>query len=283
MTLLHPSRFAGFIPSYNAATTVGEAVTALRCQNIDPPLNVLVIDDASTDDTAQQARAAGAQVENMPVNSGRGAVRSRGIELLHGATFIVSVDAGNRVSADFVQKALPLLADAQVGAVVGHWWVPQPADTFTGRWRNRHLFRIGRQPGTGQPCYLSTHGCVLRREAVIDSGGFSRHLRHTEDAVLGWRMQQRGWKILACAEAGVEPLTADSVASLAKRYWRWHAGSREQMSFSRYVDSVHNACAVMLPLDWRARDLKSCLFTFLLPHWTAVYTLWRRWSGRVQK
>lgn len=283
MTMPNSPRLAGFVPAYNAATTVGEAVGALRRQKLPTPLEVLVIDDASTDDTPRQARAAGARVETMPVNSGRGAVRNRAIELLHEADFVVSLDAGNRVPDDFVSNALPLLADSTVGAVVGHWWSPSPARDFTSRWRARHLFRLGRQVPTGQTCYLSTHGCILRREAVIASGGFMPHLRHTEDAVLGWRMSEKGWKILACAEARVEPLTRDSISSLARRYWRWHAGTRENMTFSRYLNSVRNAGVVMLPLDWQARDWPACLFTLALPHWLALYTLGRRWSGRVQK
>lgn len=282
MSLSTP-RLAGFIPAYNAAATVGEAVNALRLQQLSTPLAVLVIDDASTDDTSAKARAAGAAVETMPVNSGRGAVRNRAIELLHEADFIVSLDAGNRVPEDFVANALPLLTDPTVGAVVGHWWTPAPPHDFTSRWRARHLFRIERQVSTGQPCYLSTHGCILRREAVISSGGFPPHLRHTEDAVLGWRMHQAGWKILSCADARVEPLTRDSISSLAQRYWRWHAGTRESMTFSRYINSIRNAGTVMLPLDWQARDWTAGIFTLGLPHWLALYTLWRRWTGRVQK
>lgn len=276
-------RLAGFIPAYNAAATIGEAVRALRNQKLPIPIEALVIDDASADETPQKAREAGARVDIMPVNSGRGAVRNRGIELLAEADFIVSLDAGNRVPDDFVSQALPLFADPKVGAVVGHWWTPIPPRDFTSRWRARHLFRIGRQIPTGQECYLSTHGCILRREAVIDVGGFRPHLRHTEDALLGWLMRQKGWKILACAEARVEPLTKDSICSLARRYWRWHAGTRESITFRRYFNSIRNACVVMFPLDWQARDWCSCIFTLVLPHWIALYTLWRRWSGRVQK
>lgn len=283
MTMEASPRLAGFVPAYNAAATVGEAVSSLRRQRLPIPLNVLVVDDASTDDTVARARAAGAHVVSLPVNSGRGAVRARGLELLGEADFIVSLDAGNRVSDEFVSRALLLFDDPEVGAVVGHWWTPEPPRSFTERWRARHLFRIGRQGPTGSVCYLSTHGCILRRKAVVDSGGFLLHLRHTEDAVLGWRMQERSWKILACAEAQVEPLTADSMSGLARRYWRWHAGTRESMSFSRYFNSVRNACAVMLPLDWKDRDFAACAFTLLIPHWVALYTLGRRWSGRVQK
>lgn len=275
-----PPRLAGFIPAYNASATIGEAVRSLRAQT-PLALDVLVIDDASTDDTVAVAERAGARVVRMPVNSGRGAVRARAIELID-AEFIVSLDAGNRVQPDFVARALPLFDDPRVGAVVGHWWEPMTRGVAQ-RWRARHLFKIDRQPAAGEDRYLATHGCILRRPAILAAGNFSPKLRHTEDAVLGWHMQHLGHRIAGCPEARVEPQTTDSLPALARRYWRWHAGHRESWSFARYSDMVKNAACVMAPLDWRARDLPSLMFSLLLPHWLAIYTLLRRVRGKAQQ
>lgn len=277
-----PRKLAGFVPAYNAGATVAAAVASLRAQQ-PVPLDVLVIDDASVDGTFDAAEAAGARVVRMPANAGRGAVRARGVELLAEAEFIVSLDAGNRVPPDFVASAMPLFADPTVAAVVGAWSDSIAGASMARRWRARHLFKQDRQPGAGEFRYLATHGCILRRSAVLGAGNFNPELRHTEDATLGWILQDQGWKILACPGARVEPLGEDGVPTLARRYWRWHAGARERWSVGRYLHGLRNAFFVMAPLDWRARDIPSLLFTLIIPHWEAWLTLSRRLTRKVQK
>jgi cellulose synthase/poly-beta-1,6-N-acetylglucosamine synthase-like glycosyltransferase len=279
MSAPHPLSIAGFVPAYNAAATIGEAVRSLL-EQVPAPLEVLVIDDGSTDDTACVAERAGARVVRMPSNSGRGAVRARAMELLD-ADLIVSLDAGNRAAPDFVAKALPCFTNIRVAAVVGHWSAPE-SGCIAERWRSRHLYKVARQATDGEERALATHACVLRRSAVLAAGNFDPALRHTEDAVLGLRLRNNGLRIVACPAAQVMPLELESLPALARRYWRWHAGPSESWSPSRYFNSVKNALFVMLPLDRRARDLPSALFTLLLPHWLALYTLGRRLRRKVQ-
>jgi glycosyltransferase involved in cell wall biosynthesis len=274
-----PFRIAGFVPAYNAAATVGEAVRSLRVQS-PTSLEVLVIDDGSTDATALVAEQAGAKVIRLPVNSGRGAVRARAMELLD-ADLIVSLDAANHVPPDFVATTLPSFADARVAAVVGHWSAPETGGVAE-RWRARHLYKVSRQPAAGHDRSLATHGCVLRRSAVLAAGNFDPALRHTEDAMLGRQLQTLGHRIVACPAAMVMPLTVDSLPGLVRRYWRWHAGPKESWSVRHYLDSVKNALFVMLPLDRQARDVPSALFTLVLPHWVAFHTLGRRLLRKVQ-
>ncbi len=287
MTPTSPSspHIVGFVPAYNAAATVANAVHSLLAQSPEA-LEVLVIDDASTDGTADAATSAGARVERLKTNSGRGAVRALSMERLH-ADFIVSLDAGNRVGPDFVARALPCFADPKVAAVVGTWHDPGAtacaSPNLARRWRARHLFKIERQPKAGEARNLATHCCILRRAAVLDAGNFDPRLRHTEDAMLGWMLEQRGWRIITCSEAHVEPQTEDSLVALAERYWRWHTGTRERWSAGRYIDTIKNSLRVMAPLDLNARDFPALLFTLLIPHWITVLTLTRNLAGKVQK
>ncbi len=65
------------IPAFQAAPTVGQVVTGLR-KHLE---RVIVIDDGSSDGTGETARAAGATVERLGRNSGKGAALRRGIEL----------------------------------------------------------------------------------------------------------------------------------------------------------------------------------------------------------
>ena len=79
------------IPAFNEAPVIGGVVAGVR--TLFP--HVLVVDDASTDNTAALARAAGAFTASHPVNLGQGAALQTGFEaaLARGAHYIVTFDA----------------------------------------------------------------------------------------------------------------------------------------------------------------------------------------------
>lgn len=59
------------IPTYNEEKTIAQVVAGIRTHV--PEARILVIDDGSTDDTAGNARSAGAEVISHPLNKGNGA------------------------------------------------------------------------------------------------------------------------------------------------------------------------------------------------------------------
>jgi glycosyltransferase involved in cell wall biosynthesis len=80
------------VPAYNEAATVGSVVMALH--NKAPQLDVVVVDDGSTDATGQCAEEAGARVLRLPFNLGIGGAVQAGFKYAdeHGYDFMVQVD-----------------------------------------------------------------------------------------------------------------------------------------------------------------------------------------------
>jgi len=83
----HPVSLSIVIPAYNEGPRVGTIVRAVRAQYSDAEL--IVVDDASTDDTAMQASQAGAKVISRPYNIGNGAGVRTGIRAAHGEVVVV--------------------------------------------------------------------------------------------------------------------------------------------------------------------------------------------------
>ncbi|MCC7127148.1 MAG: glycosyltransferase family 2 protein [Acidobacteria bacterium] len=105
-------RIAAVIPAYQAASTVAPVIRGTL--EILPDL--LVIDDGSSDGTADVARAAGAEVHRLPVNSGKGTALGTAFQILMNRGFdgIVTLDAdGQHIPAE-IPRLLAMAADADL-------------------------------------------------------------------------------------------------------------------------------------------------------------------------
>lgn len=107
------------IPAWNEQASVAEVVRQVRTQTV---FDVLVVDDASTDQTALMARQAGARVLSLSVNLGAWGAIQAGLRLAcrQGYGMVVSMDAdGQHLPGTIPELIAPLRsyqADVTIGA-----------------------------------------------------------------------------------------------------------------------------------------------------------------------
>jgi glycosyltransferase involved in cell wall biosynthesis len=112
-------RKAAIVPAYNEARSIAGVVAELRATQ--PELEIVVVDDGSTDETAAVARRAGAAVVQLPFNLGIGGAVQTGIEWARrrGCEVAVQVDGDGQHDPREIDKLLePILAgkaDVAVG------------------------------------------------------------------------------------------------------------------------------------------------------------------------
>ena len=85
------------VPAYNRADTVGATVTALR--TVTDVVEVIVVDDGSSDRTAALAGAAGARVVQLAHNRGKGAAVAAGVDASGAPDVYLLIDADLGVTA----------------------------------------------------------------------------------------------------------------------------------------------------------------------------------------
>ena len=110
------------IPCLNEAETLPMTLDALPASAAGLPLEVLVIDDGSTDDTAAVAEAHGVQhVVRHQQNRGLAAAFMTGLVscVERGADIIVNLDADNQYDAGAIERLVQPVLDGQADIVVG--------------------------------------------------------------------------------------------------------------------------------------------------------------------
>ncbi len=264
-----PVNVSAYIPCFNNRRTIAEVIASVRQQTV-AVHEIVVVDDASTDGSPEVARAAGARVAIQPSNLGRGPARRRGMEETS-AQFVVSCDATYVIPPDYLARAKVWMERPEVGAVYGRISQEQGGDAVT-RWRGRHLFKVGapKCPATEVSSFATT-GSIVRRSAVEAVGNYDASLRHTEDAELGSRLIRGGWKIICDPDLVVYSVAQNSLGQVLERYWRWHAGVDERLSFGGYLRKIWFSIRCMAPHDLREGDPAAALISLLLPH----AQLWR--------
>ncbi|WP_255414824.1 glycosyltransferase family 2 protein [Amycolatopsis sp. BJA-103] len=102
------------MPALNEQATVGAVISQVK-QSL-PGMDVLVVDDGSSDDTARLARAAGAEVARLSVNLGVGGAMRTGFRYAaaRGYDVVVQVDADGQHDPDEVAALLDALDDADI-------------------------------------------------------------------------------------------------------------------------------------------------------------------------
>lgn len=160
------------IPCLNEAQTLSDTVQALpkELSGIDI-LEYLVIDDGSTDDTADVAREVGVHhVITMPHHEGLASAFTIGLEesLKKGADIIVNTDADNQYNADDIQPLIEPILKGRADIVIGDRGVTNlqsfsPSKRFLQRFGS---WIIGRASGINTPDATSGFRAFSRQAAL---------------------------------------------------------------------------------------------------------------------
>ncbi len=107
------------VPAFNEQGRVGDVVRDVRSTL--PDADVVVIDDGSADETAAEARAAGATVIRLPLNSGYGTALQTGYKyaVRNGYAVIGQIDADGQHQARYLREMLDALDEQNADVVIG--------------------------------------------------------------------------------------------------------------------------------------------------------------------
>ena len=116
---MNAARTLLIVPAYNEEGRVGPVVREVK--SAVPHADVLVVDDGSSDGTADEASRAGARVLALPVNLGYGGALQAGykVAVREGFPLIGQIDADGQHPAEYLPAMLDRLAVGDADVVIG--------------------------------------------------------------------------------------------------------------------------------------------------------------------
>jgi cellulose synthase/poly-beta-1,6-N-acetylglucosamine synthase-like glycosyltransferase len=220
---------AVIIPCWNEASTIaGTCESALALDYPSDKLQVILVDDGSTDATPEaMARfASHPQVQVIrKENGGKHTALNTGIAATS-AEFIGCLDADSFVDAGALREIISRFDNPNVVAVTAAMSIHEPENALQHMQNAEYSFGI-----TLRHTFASLNGLYVtpgpfsfyRRETVEKLGGF-RYGHQTEDMEMALRIQQAGYAIDNAPRARVYTKAPATIGALIKQRTRWISG-----------------------------------------------------------
>lgn len=233
------------VACYNEQDNIIETLSSLAGQDYPGELEVVVIDDGSTDETLALARAEAGRVERsgltirvlaQPENGGKARALNRGLsETVH--PLVVTVDGDSWLRSDALSKIVQrFLSDPpNTVAVAGAVLVRNSRDNWLARaqeWDYFHGIAAVKRMQSMYHGTLVAQGAfsLYTRDALVAVGGWPECVG--EDIVVSWALLGTGARVGYCEDACVFTKVPVGIKQFARQRQRWSRGLLE--AFARH-------------------------------------------------
>ncbi|MFG3287966.1 glycosyltransferase [Streptomyces sp. NPDC048179] len=217
------------VPAYNEAKCIENTVRSLSAG--EHPIEILVVDDGSTDGTARIVEDLGLPDVRVirQVNAGKPAALNRGL-LNARHDIVVMMDGDTVFEPATVRELVQPFGDPRVGAVAGNAKVGN-RDSLIGAWQHIEYvmgFNLDRRMYDVLRCMPTIPGAVgaFRRGALEQVGGMSEDTL-AEDTDITMAIHRHGWRVVYAERAKAWTEAPESVSQLWSQRYRWSYGTMQ--------------------------------------------------------
>ncbi|MDQ6642064.1 MAG: bifunctional polysaccharide deacetylase/glycosyltransferase family 2 protein [Actinomycetota bacterium] len=225
-------RVSVVVPAYNEELGIAAAVASLAGSDY-PDLDIVVVDDGSTDSTS--ARVAQLALPNVRLigqtNAGKPSALNTGIAAAR-HDILVLVDGDTVFEPSAMRALVAPFADPRVGAVSGNTKVGNRRGLL-GRWQHIEYvigFNLDRRMFDVLRCMPTVPGAIgaFRRRTLEDIGGVSNDTL-AEDTDLTMATCRAGWRVVYAPEARAWTEAPATLGQLWRQRYRWCYGTLQAM------------------------------------------------------
>jgi GT2 family glycosyltransferase len=226
-----PSQLSVIIPMYNAEAHLRECLSCLAASN-EPPLEIIVVDDGSTDNSLNIAKEFGVRILSTEGRKGPAFARNIGAKVAKGE-ILFFVDSDVCVQPDTVARmGAEFTMDPEVASVMASYDRWPSAKNFMSQYRNLMHHYVHQQSRREAVSFWA--GCgAIRKDVFLEFGGFDEAYQSPaiEDIELGYRMSAKGLKLVLCSNIEVKHLKRWDVGSVMKTDFFYRALPWSELTF----------------------------------------------------
>ncbi|MBU2566764.1 glycosyltransferase family 2 protein, partial [Patescibacteria group bacterium] len=201
------SKISTVVPTFNGYPKNKKCIESLLNQSL-TPFEIIVVDNASDDDTKNLSKIKGIKYFRLDENTGVTGGRNYGIsKVSKKADYVLIFDHDMYADKNMIKKMVELAeSDPKIGIVTPkiYYWEDKTriwsAGTGINLWTGQVLFRGGKDVGQYEQVQevQVAPACMLVRRKLIDDGlrFDSRYFATFEDTDFCFKAQKRGWKVL---------------------------------------------------------------------------------------
>jgi len=218
------SQISIYIPAFNAESTIKPCINSILAQTV-RPLEILVINDASTDNTKNKLLEFGNKINVIenPINLGLS--HSMNIANNHLKTkFIAKIDADVELCSDWIELLIKKMVSEKATLIGGKMYEKFTKNKYN-LWRSKRLKQNWGEYDLSNPKFVFGCNNILDNSKVrnivkyrTDSDYFKTN---GEDIEFSNFLKKNNHKLFYCSNAICYHLQNDTGISLSKRYWRY--------------------------------------------------------------
>ncbi|MFJ8810721.1 bifunctional polysaccharide deacetylase/glycosyltransferase family 2 protein [Streptomyces sp. NPDC102490] len=219
------------VPAYNEKECIEATLRSLARST--HPIEIVVVDDGSTDGTAEIAESLGLPGVRVvrQANAGKPAALNNGVRHAR-YDIVVMMDGDTVFEPDTVRHLVRPFADPSVGAVAGNAKVGNRR-TLIGAWQHIEYvmgFNLDRRMYDLLRCMPTIPGAIgaFRREAVLQVGGMSDDTL-AEDTDITIALHRAGWRVVYEEHARAWTEAPGSLGQLWSQRYRWSYGTMQAL------------------------------------------------------
>lgn len=219
------------VPAYNESAGIEAAVRSIVAST--HPVEIIVVDDGSTDGTADIVDALGLPGVTVirKENGGKPSALNAGLQAAT-HNLVVMVDGDTVFEPDTVHALIQPFADPRVGAISGNTKVANRGGIL-GAWQHIEYvvgFNLDRRLFDVAECMPTVPGAIgaFRRDALLRVGGVSDDTL-AEDTDLTMSLCRDGWRVVYKDDARAWTEAPASLSALWKQRYRWCYGTLQAM------------------------------------------------------
>jgi peptidoglycan-N-acetylglucosamine deacetylase len=225
-----PPSVTVLIPAHNEETVIVQTVASVLLSDL-PDLQIIVVDDGSTDKTGELLDANFSHEPRVriihQVNRGKAAALNAAMSQAD-TEIVVTIDADTEIESDAISKLVRHFSDPQLGAVAGNVKVGNRSRWLT-RWQALEYItsqNMEKRAFHLLNCITVVPGALgaWRKKAIEAAGGITADTV-AEDADLTIAIRRLGWRVGYDEEAIAWTEAPEKVGQLIRQRFRWTFGT----------------------------------------------------------